>query len=94
MNRPRPLVVTPAGWSSQEKAGAVPSDAVILFDGKDLSKWKSDPKKDQAGGDDKPTWKVEGGYLEVAPKTAGIRTREKFKGDWQLHFEWATPAEV
>jgi plastocyanin len=94
MNRPRPLVVSPAGMSTQEKAGAAPSDAVVLFDGKDLSKWKSDPKKDQAGGDDKPTWKVAGGYMEVAPKTAGIRTREKFKGDWQLHFEWATPVEV
>lgn len=94
MNRPRPLVVSPAGWSTQEKAGAVPSDAVILFDGKDLSKWKSDPKKDQPKDDDQPTWKVEGGYMEVVPKSGGIRTREKFKGDWQLHFEWATPAEV
>jgi azurin len=88
MNRPRPQVVTPG------TAGAAPSDAVVLFDGKDLSKWKSDPRKDREGGDDKPGWKVEGGYMEVAPKTAGIRTREKFKGDWQLHLEWATPAKV
>ena len=44
MQRPRPTVITPPGFSTQDKAGAVPSDAIVLFDGKDLSKWKSDPR--------------------------------------------------
>lgn len=94
MNRPRPKVVTPPTFSTQDKPGTPPSDAIILFDGKDLSKWIREPRKDSPPGDDKPQWKVANGYAEIAPKSGGIRTREKFKGDYQLHIEWATPAEV
>lgn len=94
MNRPRPEVVSPAGWSSQEKPGLPPSDAIVLFDGKDLSKWEREPRKDSPPGDDKPQWKVENGYMEIVGKSGGIRTREKFKGDYQLHLEWATPSVV
>ena len=39
--RPQPTVVTPGEASTQEKVGTAPSDAVVLFDGKDLSKWKN-----------------------------------------------------
>ena len=92
MGRPRPRVVTPPGFSSQNAAGAPPSDATVLFDGRDLSKWKTDKKAD--GGDDKAPWKVENGYFEIVPKTGGIRTRDKFAGDTQWHIEWATPSEV
>lgn len=91
MDRPRPTVVTPPGFSTQEAAGAPPSDAIVLFDGKDLSRWKADPRKDTPPGDDRPRWKIENGYAEIAPKSGGIRTREKFKGDFQLHIEWRTP---
>lgn len=94
LQRPRPPVVSPAGFSSQEKAGAAPSDAIVLFDGKDLSKWKADPRKDTPPGDDKPRWKVENGHVEITPKSGGIRTREKFRGDYQLHLEWRTPDVV
>jgi uncharacterized cupredoxin-like copper-binding protein len=94
MQRPRPQVISPAGFSSPEKAGSPPSDAIILFDGKDLSRWKSDPRKDTPPGDDKPRWKIENGYMEITPKSGGIRTREKFKGDYQLHIEWRTPDVV
>jgi hypothetical protein len=73
--RPRPPVVTPG------TRGGAPSDAIILFDGKDLSHWT--PAK----------WKVQKGYMEVVPKAGDIATREKF-GDVQLHIEWATPALV
>lgn len=94
MQRPRPPVITPPGFSTQDQAGAPPSDAIVLFDGKDLSKWKSDPRKDTPPGDDKPRWKVENGYAEITPKSGGIRTRDKFKGDYQLHIEWRTPDVV
>jgi hypothetical protein len=81
--RPQPRVVTP-GARFSHKAPA-PSDAVVLFDGTDLSKWKT------ATGDAK--WKVERGYMEVVAKSGSLQTRDKF-ADFQLHLEFATPAEV
>lgn len=94
MARPRPPVVTPANWGSDEKPATPPSDALVLFDGTSLAKWKSDAKKADAPADDTAKWKVENGYFEIVPKTGGIRTREKFAGDHQWHIEWATPVEV
>lgn len=84
-NRPQPKIVTPGTFSTPEQPGKPPSDAVILFDGTDLSKWQGDK------GDAK--WKVENGYMEVAPGTGQIQTREGF-GDCQLHLEFATPKKV
>jgi hypothetical protein len=82
-DRPLPAVVDPGISSTQDSAGRPPSDAVVLFDGKDLSKW--------AHKDGSPArWKVEGGYLETVPKTGYIYTREAF-GDCQLHVEFAEP---
>ncbi len=92
MARPRPRVITPPGMSTQAAPGQPPSDAIVLFDGKDLAKWKRD--KPTAEGDDKAAWKVEDGYFEVVPKTGFLRTREKIAGDSQWHIEWATPSEV
>jgi hypothetical protein len=85
--RPQPTVVTPGEASTQEKVGTAPSDAVVLFDGKDLSKWKN------AKGED-AKWKVENGYAEVAPKTGDIFTKDEFGPDFQLHLEFATPPPV
>ena len=65
--------------------GGPPSDAIVLFDGKDLSQWKS-----ASGGEAK--WKVENGILEVT-STGNILTKEEF-GDVQVHVEWASPSEV
>ena len=65
--------------------GGPPSDALVLFDGKNLSQWKGDH-----GGEAK--WKVADGYVEVNG-TGSIMTKEEF-ADVQLHVEWATPAEV
>lgn len=79
--RPQPAVVTPPTASTQDQAGTAPSDAIVLFDGKDLSAWKSDK-----GGE--PTWKVEDGAMIVSK--GGIRTKEAF-GDCQLHAEWMSP---
>ncbi len=82
-NRPRPAVITPgASFSQTAKA---PSDAVVLFDGKDFSKWQA-----ERGGEVK--WKLENDYMETT-KTGRIRTKDEF-GDFQLHLEWATPAVV
>jgi hypothetical protein len=88
-NRPHPPVVTPS-----DRPGGAPSDAIILFDGKDLSAWTAHHSNiTRAGGTGAPEWKVENGYMEVAPGTGDIVTKEKF-GDVQLHVEWASPAEV
>ena len=84
VTRPRPPVVTPGS-----EPGRPPSDAIVLFDGKDLSKWVTLVK----GQPTEPKWKVENGYMEVVDKAGGIQTKEKF-GDMQLHLEWASPAEV
>jgi hypothetical protein len=77
-----PPVVTPGKTSSDP-----PSDAIVLFDGKDLSKWRSANE----GGEVK--WTIKDGYMQVMPKSGDIATKEEF-GDCQLHIEWATPAEV
>src|SRR4051812_26361465 len=52
MERPAPPVVTPGTASTPEQPGKAPSDAVVLFDGTDLSHWQSD-----GGGE--PTFKLE-----------------------------------
>ncbi len=83
-NRPVPPVVDPGTASTQDSPGRPPSDAVVLFDGKDLSKWAATD-----GGAAK--WKVENGYFEVVPKTGYIHTRDAFD-DCQLHVEFAEPA--
>ena len=85
--RPRPPKVTPGKPLLSE---APPSDAIVLFDGKDLSRWVS------AGRDGKvhePQWKVENGYMEITPHSGGLITKEKF-GDIQLHVEWMIPPGV
>ena len=83
-DRPLPAIVDPGTSSTQDSPGHPPSDAVVLFDGKDLSKWAH---KDGSAA----KWKVENGYFEVVPKTGYLYTREAF-GDCQLHVEFAEPA--
>jgi hypothetical protein len=82
-SRPVPPAITPATPSTQQQAGTAPSDATVLFDGKDLSKWESAKSGPTA-------WAVHDGYFEVKPGTGNIRTKEAF-GDCQLHVEWAAP---
>jgi hypothetical protein len=86
MNRPQPPVVTPGEASTQDQPGRPPSDAIVLFDGKDLSAWQG------AKGEAAP-WKVENGYLEVVPQSGDIYSKQAF-GDCQLHVEWASPEWV
>ncbi len=89
IKRPQPRTIVPGTESSQERAGRAPSDAVVLFDGKDLSKWTNHPKKRSRGN---LTWKVEKDYMEVVPYAGDLVSKEKF-GDAQYHIEWAAPAK-
>jgi hypothetical protein len=77
----QPRVVTPGATP-----GAPPSDATILFDGKDLSRWQA-----LEGGP--APWSVGDGAMIVIPGSGDITTRDGF-GSCQLHIEFATPARV
>ena len=84
VERPQPPLVKPGATASDP-----PSDATVLFGGKDLSKWA------QRQGEQlvEPKWPVRNGYFETGAKTGSMVTRESF-GDVQLHLEWAAPPEV
>ncbi len=79
---PEVSVVTPGKTSAD-----APSDAIVLFDGKDLSQWVS------AKDGSVPKWKVIDGRFEVEPGTGDIKTKLKF-GDCQLHIEFSAPDDV
>src|ERR1017187_6377169 len=81
--RPQPTVVNPGSFSTQEQPGQPPSDAIVLFDGKDLSQWvamNGSPTK----------WIVKEGVMECVPGSGFVRTLQCF-GDCQLHVEFAAP---
>ena len=83
-DRPQPPAIQPAIPSHGAEAGKAPSDAVTLFDGKDISAW--------VAMDGSPTkWKVHDDCLECVKGSGYVRTLQNF-GDCQLHIEWATPA--
>ena len=83
VNRPAPPLVTPGATP-----GAPPSDAIVLFDGKDLSKWVHRVKDTVTDAQ----WVVHDGIFESGKGTS-LSTRESF-GDVQLHLEFATPTKV
>jgi len=88
MNRPVAPVVTPGEPSCSDKIGSAPSDAVVLFDGKDASKWEG------AKNPNGPfPWNLGDGYLETVKDAGYIRSKQKF-GSCQLHIEFATPEKV
>ena len=80
--RPHPPVVTPGATP-----GAAPSDAIVLFDGKDLSRWV---QRGRGGEQFDPKWPVRDGYFETGAGTGSLTTRDSF-GDVQLHVEWSAP---
>ena len=82
MTRPQPPVVAPGPI-----VGAPPADAIVLFDGKDLSKWAHNRKGQIVAAE----WPVRDGYFETGAGTGSMLTRDSF-GDVQLHLEFATPA--
>lgn len=77
---PVPKVVTPGSFISTPP----PSDAIVLFDGENLSKWE-DAETGEAA-----QWNVSNGAMTVKPGTGSIQTKQKFE-DFQLHIEWRTP---
>lgn len=86
--RPYAPVVTPAAVP-----GGAPSDAEVLFDGKDLSKWCQEGRGADRGKLVDAKWPVKDGYFEVGPGTGDLLTRDKF-GDVQLHIEWSEPPGI
>ncbi|HEY7471468.1 MAG TPA: DUF1080 domain-containing protein [Gemmatimonadota bacterium] len=83
LDRPQPPVVDPGPPPGPSPP---PSDAVVLFDGTDLSRWRAED-----GGP--APWRVVEGAIEVVPHTGSLVTRDSF-GDVQLHVEWRTPPVV
>ena len=79
---PQPKVVTPGDI----KTNTAPSDAIVLFDGKDLSKWQN--SKGEAAD-----WIVKNGIMTVDKSKGDILTRQKF-GSFQLHIEWCVPSDI
>lgn len=84
---PVPRIVTPGGASTSSPTATAPSDAMVLFDGKDLSKWKS------AGKTSSPQWTVADGAITVKPGSGDIETVDQFE-NYQLHIEFRTPSVV
>lgn len=85
--QPPPPVVTPGTASTANKAGSAPSDAVVLFDGKDLANWTSDKEGEET------KWIVKDGAMQPTKDSGMIRSKQEF-GSCQLHVEFATPSKV
>jgi hypothetical protein len=81
-------VWTPVPAIVATKEDVPPSDAIVLFDGRDVKAWESA----KAPGEPAP-WILADGVLTCNPKTGDIQTKSSF-GDIQLHLEFRTPAEV
>ncbi len=80
---PVPKVVSPGATNT-----APPSDAIILFDGKNLDQWVMADDRTQPA-----KWKVANGVFTVDKKTGNIETKQAF-GNYQLHLEWQIPANI
>lgn len=78
----------PAKVSPAKVPGAAPSDAIVLFDGKDLAQWVNsvDPGSDKK-------WKLSGGIMTVDKSVGDIQTKEMFM-DFQLHIEYRIPENI
>jgi hypothetical protein len=91
LNRPKPPAVTPGRYP-----GEAPSDAVVLFDGRDLSHWTvagggARGRVATTGTPASTTWKIQDGYVEVTPGAGSLVSTDRFR-DFQLHLEFASPA--
>ena len=100
---PQPQVVSPGKLQSDGSMSA-PSDAIILFDGKDLSEWEKAPDKNvlvkgkdmskfKSSSKSKSTWVVKDGVLVVNKEAGDIQTKRSFN-NFQLHIEWRIPEGI
>ena len=79
---PVPAIVTPGATCT-----APPSDAIVLFDGKNLDEWVSIRDKSPA------QWILSGDAMTVNKSGGGIETKRSFK-NYQLHLEWKIPENI
>lgn len=77
----------PAKVAPGATAGAAPSDAIVLFDGRNADAWVQ--SKDHAPA----RWKIENGVLVVDKSAGNIETKRLFR-NYQLHLEWRIPADI
>ncbi len=80
---PVPAVVTPGKTNTE-----APSDAIVLFNGKDLSQWVSTNDRSKPAN-----WKVSNGTFTVVKTEGNIETKKAFN-NYQLHLEWQVPANI
>lgn len=80
---PEPPIVTP-GNTPQD----APSDAIVLFNGKNLDQWRAEKDSNAAAG-----WNVANGIATVNKKNGGIVTKQRFT-DYQIHLEWRVPENI
>lgn len=96
---PQPKIVAPGSTT-----GLPPSDAIILFNGSDLSQWEKAPDKSvlikgkdlskfKSSEKNNALWIVEDGILTVNKEAGDIQTIQSF-GDFQLHIEWRIPENI
>ena len=79
---PVPKIVTPGATNS-----APPSDAIVLFDGKNLDEWVTNKDKSPA------KWDVADGIMTVAKSQGNIETKRSFR-DYHLHIDWRIPENI
>ena len=81
---PQPAIVTPGDI----KVNSAPSDAIVLFDGKNLSEWENPRTKGAA------EWTVNNdGTFTIDKKKGDIQTKRSFE-NYQLHIEWCVPVNI
>lgn len=85
--RAQPRIVAPGAPATRRSSAEAPSDAIVLFDGSDLSKWTSREEGE-------PTkWVVKDGVMSPTRRSGEIVSKQSF-GSCQLHLEFATPKNV
>jgi len=77
----------PAKVSPGEREGAAPSDAIVLFDGRNLDEWVTARDRSPA------RWRIADGVMVVDKAAGNIETKRLF-GNYQLHLEWRIPADI
>jgi hypothetical protein len=80
---PVPKIVTPGATNA-----AAPSDAIVLFDGRNLSEWVTSSDTTKPAG-----WTVHNGVMTVNKKAGDIQTKRRFT-NYQIHLEWQVPVGI